>query len=181
MGHSLFVAILSYFFSLENRACSKRCLNNYFTGLFHDLPEVLTRDIISPVKRSIEGLSDLIKEYEKEQMEHEVYSLIPRAWHADIKRFTEDEFNSIVTVNGEILKVSSDTINDCYNDDQFNPRDGELVKASDSLAAFIEASVAIRNGSPSQGLVEARLSIRSKFEKSTIAGINFGEIYADFD
>ena len=62
MGHSLFVALLSYFFSLENKACPKRCTNNYFTGLFHDLPEVLTRDIISPVKRSIEGLSDLIKE-----------------------------------------------------------------------------------------------------------------------
>lgn len=181
MGHSLFVAILSYFFSLENKACSKRSVNNYFTGLFHDLPEVLTRDIISPVKRSIEGLSDLIKEYEKEQMEQEVYSLIPKAWHTDIRSFTEDEFNSIVMVNGQTLKVTSDEINGRYNDNQFNPRDGELVKACDSLAAFIEASVAIHNGSPSQGLVEAKLSIRSKFEKSTIAGINFGEIYADFE
>jgi hypothetical protein len=35
--------------------------------------------------------------------------------------------------------------------------------------------------STSQGLVEAKLSIKSKFEKVTIAGINFGEIYADFD
>jgi len=47
------------------------------------------------------------------------------------------------------------------------------------LAAFIEVSVAIRNGSISQGLVEAKLSIRNNFEKSTIAGINFGEIFAD--
>jgi putative hydrolase of HD superfamily len=181
MGHSLFVAILSYLFSLEIRACSKRCVNNYFTGLFHDLPEVLTRDIISPVKRSIEGLSDLIKEYEREQMEHEVYSLIPRAWHADIKSFTEDEFDSIITINHKTRKVSSDEINERYNDDRYYPRDGELVKAADSLAAFIEASVAIRNGSTSQGLVEAKLGIRNKFEKTTVAGINFGEIYADFD
>ena len=180
MGHSLFVAILSYLFSLEINACAKRRINNYFTGLFHDLPEVLTRDIISPVKRSIEGLSDLIKEYEREQMEHEVYSLIPVAWHGDIRTFTEDEFDSSVRVNGEMLKTSSDVINECYNDDQYNPRDGQLVKAADSLAAFIEASVAIRNGSTSQGLVEAKLSIKNKFEKATIAGINFGEIYADF-
>ncbi|KAA0242417.1 MAG: HD domain-containing protein [Candidatus Brocadia sp. AMX2] len=48
LGHSLFVAILSYLFSLEIKACARRCVNNYFTGLFHDLPEVLTRDIISP-------------------------------------------------------------------------------------------------------------------------------------
>lgn len=181
MGHSLFVAILSYLFSLEIMACSKRCVNNYFTGLFHDLPEVLTRDIISPVKRSIEGLSDLIKGYEREQMEREVYSLIPRTWHGDIRTFTEDEFDSIVSVNGETLRTSSDEINEFYNDNQYNPRDGELVKAADSLAAFIEASVAIRNGSTSQGLVEAKLAIKNKFEKVTIAGINFGEIYADFE
>lgn len=181
MGHSLFVALLSYLFSLEINACSKRCANNYFTGLFHDLPEVLTRDIISPVKRSIEGLSDLIKEYEREQMEREVYSLIPGAWHGDIRTFTEDEFESIVSVKGDTLRTSSDEINERYNDNLYNPRDGELVKAADSLAAFIEASVAIRNGSPSQGLVEAKLSIKSKYEKVTIAGINFGEIYADFD
>jgi putative hydrolase of HD superfamily len=181
MGHSLFVALLSYLFSLEIAACPKRCVNNYFTGLFHDLPEVLTRDIISPVKRSIEGLSDLIREYEREQMEQEVYSLIPKAWHADIRAFTEDEFASVATVNGETIKVSSDEISERYNNNRFNPRDGELVKAADSLAAFIEASVAIRNGSTSQGLIEAKLSIRSKFDKVTIAGINFGEIYADFE
>ena len=181
MGHSLFVAILSYLFSLEIEACPKRCVNNYFTGLFHDLPEVLTRDIISPVKRSIEGLSDLIKDYEREQMEREVYSLIPREWHDDIRNFTEDEFHSIVTVNNKTRRVSSNEINERYNDDRYNPRDGELVKAADSLAAFIEASVAIRNGSTSQGLIEAKLSIKNKFEKVAIAGINFGEIYADFE
>jgi putative hydrolase of HD superfamily len=181
MGHSLFVAILSYLFSIEISACAKRCVNNYFTGLFHDLPEVLTRDIISPVKRSIEGLSDLIKEYEREQMEREVYSLIPAAWRSDIRTFTEDEFDSIVLVDAEVRKTSSDDINKFYNADAYNPRDGELVKAADALAAFIEASVAIRNGNTSQGLVEAKLDIKEKFEKKTIAGISFGEIYADFD
>ena len=77
LGHMLIVAILSYLFSLAIGASAKRCFNNYFTGLFHDLPEVLTRDIISPVKRSIEGLESLIKSYEKELMEQEVFNLIP--------------------------------------------------------------------------------------------------------
>ena len=65
LGHSLFVATVSYLFSLEAEACRQRCINNYFTGLFHDLPEVLTRDIISPVKRSVREIDYLIKEYEK--------------------------------------------------------------------------------------------------------------------
>ncbi len=57
LGHMLIVALLSYLFSLETNSCSKRCRNNYYRGLFHDLPEVLTRDVIDPVKRSVEGLT----------------------------------------------------------------------------------------------------------------------------
>ncbi len=181
LGHSLFVAILSYLFSLEVKACRSRHINNYFTGLFHDLPEVLTRDIISPVKRSVEGLSDLIKEYEKEQMEKEVYGLIPEEWHPAIRMYTEDEFDSIVTRNGKRERVTSKDVNDSYNEDAYNPKDGELVKAADNLAGFIEASAAIRNGSASPELQEARLSLKKQYERSTVAGINFGEIYADFD
>ncbi len=181
IGHSLFVAILSYLFSLEIKACKKRCINNYFTGLFHDLPEVLTRDIISPVKRAVEGLSDLIKQYEKEQMEEEVYGLIPGEWHVDIRMFTEKEFDSLVFVNGRRKRVQSKDINDKYNEDVFNPRDGELVKAADCLAAFIEAHVAIKNGSYSREFQEAKLSFTDMYGRAEIAGINFGEIYADFD
>ena len=181
IGHSLFVALLSYLFSIQVGACRRRSINNYFTGLFHDLPEVLTRDIISPVKRSVEGLDELIKEYEKEQMDKEVYGLIPREWHADIRMFTEEEFTSIVHVNGRRKKVASAEISGKYNEDGFNPRDGELVKAADSLAAFIEADVAIKNGSYSPEFQEAKMAFRNMYGRADIAGINFGEIYADFD
>lgn len=181
IGHSLFVAILTYLFSLEIGACPRRRFNNYFTGLFHDLPEVLTRDIISPVKRSIEGLSDLIKEYEREQMEKEVYSLIPQNWRSEIRMFTENEFDSVVSLPEGIVKTTSAEINELYNQARFNPRDGELAKAADSLAAFIEASVAIRNGSPNHEFQEAKLAFRDVYGRSVIAGVNFGEIYADFE
>lgn len=181
MGHSLFVAILAYLFSLEINACKKRCVNNYFTGLFHDLPEVLTRDIISPVKRSVEGLLELLKEYEREEMEREVYELIPESWHKEIKMFTENEFDSLVAIDGKRTKTTDSDINEKYNKDIYNPRDGGLIKAADELAAFIEASVAIRNGSHSQELHEARLSTRNKYAKVNVGRINLGEIYADFE
>lgn len=181
IGHSLFVALLSYLFSLEIGACDRRSINNYFTGLFHDLPEVLTRDIISPVKRSVEGLSELIKQYEKEQMEKEIYGLIPKEWHKEVRTFTEKEFDSIITFRGRRKKINSDEISRRYNADSYNPRDGELVKAADSLAAFIEAYVAIRNGSYSREFQEAKVAFKDMYGRATIAGINFGEIYADFD
>jgi putative hydrolase of HD superfamily len=63
----------------------------------------------------------------------------------------------------------------------YNPRDGVLVKAADNLAAFIEAYVAIRNGSYNREFQEAKLAFRDIYGRATITGINFGEIYADFD
>jgi len=181
LGHMLFVAMLAYLFSLQIGACPRRCVNNYFTGLFHDLPEVLTRDIISPVKRSVEGLSEMIREIEKEMMEKEVYGLIPGEWRGEIRRYTENEFRNVVTLDGECREVSGDAIGDFYNEDRFEARDGELVQAVDRLAAFIEAYVALRNGSAGWELQEAKWKIKSEYERRTVAGINFGQIYADFD
>jgi len=182
LGHMLIVAILSYLFSLEIRACTKRCINNYFTGLFHDLPEVLTRDITDPVKKSVKGLSGLIKEYEKEEMDRRMYNLIPEGWHPEMKMFTEDEFKSIVTIEGgRTERKRSDEISRNFNNDMYNPRDGEIVKAVDELAAFIETYLALKSGVTSQELEDAKNSLRKRYRGKTISGIRFGEIYADFD
>ncbi len=181
LGHSVFVACIAYFLSLQVGACRKRVINNFFTGLFHDLPEVLTRDIISPVKRSIEGLDTLIKAYEKEMMEQEFYSLLPTGWIPDLKLYSEEEFESVALLDGERVRLTSDTINAHYNEDRYSPRDGELVKAADRLAAFIEAYAAIRDGCGSPDLHEALWSIRREEAQRTLGGIDLGEIYADFD
>ncbi len=180
LGHMLIVAVLSYLFSLEIGACRKRGINNYFNGLFHDLPEVLTRDIISPVKRSIEGLDEMIKEYEREQMEKEVYGLLPEKCSEEMRMFTENEFASVVTVSGSVRTVTSEEIGSSYNKDEFNPRDGEIIKASDELAAFVEAYMAIENGMKAREFSEAKDFYLKKFDDMTIAGIDFGRIYSDF-
>ena len=181
LGHMLVVALLSYLFSLEIKACSKRCHNNFFTGLFHDLPEVLTRDIISPVKRSIKGLSNLIKKYEREQMEEEVYRLIPRDWQPEMKMFTENEFASVVTVQGRRIRKTSEEISLNYNQDRYNPKDGEIIEATDRYAAFLEAYLALQNGITSKELEEAKNSIKKRHQGKMVGGIDFGAIYADFE
>jgi putative hydrolase of HD superfamily len=181
LGHSLYVAILSYLFSLEIKACPRRAVNNFLTGLFHDLPEVLTRDIISPVKRSVEGLSDLIKGYEKEMLDKEVYGLLPEGWHADFRMFAEHEFENFVTVDGEVLQIPAAELHERYNEDDYNPKDGVLVKRADHLAAFVEAYAGIRNGSISQDLQYAKANIRGQEQNAQYLGLNFGEIYSDFD
>lgn len=181
LGHMLIVAMLAYLFSLEIKACKKRCVNNYFSGLFHDLPEVLTRDIINPVKRAFKGLSNLIKEYEKLEMRKKIYKLLPEKWHSEMKMFTEDEFESFVTKNGERELISSGEISKNFNEDKYNPKDGEIVRACDHLAAFTEAYLATKNGITSQELYRAKYLLRGQYKDKIISGVNFGEIYADFD
>ena len=181
LGHMLVVAVFSYLFSLEIKACPKRRYNNFYTGLFHDLPEVLTRDIISPVKRSIKGLNRLIKTYEKKRMEEEVYRLIPKGWHSEIKMFTENEFKSMVTVGGRTQRKKSTEITKAFNRDPYNPRDGEIIEATDHYAAFLEAYLSLKNGITTQELGDAKNAIRKRYEGKVIGGIDFGRILADFD
>jgi putative hydrolases of HD superfamily len=183
LGHMLIVAMLAYLSSLEIDACERRRINNYFTGLFHDLPEVLTRDIISPVKRAIEGLEGMIKQYEKKQMEKEVYPLLPEDWHSQMKMFTENEFKTIIFVNGKTEEVPGEKMQGSYNKDKFNPRDGELVKAIDDLAAFMEAYLSRKNGIKNVNLEDAEKGLRAKYQKPgiRISGIDFAAIYADFE
>ena len=180
LGHMLIVAILAYLFSLQIEACPRRCFNNYFTGLFHDLPEVLTRDIISPVKRSIEGLDSLIKAYEKEQMDKEVFNLIPPDWHDEMKTFTEDEFSSIADVDGVIVRTDTETISRQYNEDRYHPRDGAMIKAVDDLAAYVETYCSLENGVRSPELAQARRSIRDKYRDTVIGNILFHALFAQF-
>jgi putative hydrolases of HD superfamily len=180
LGHMLIVAIISYLFSLQLDACPRRCINNYFTGLFHDLPEALTKDIISPVKHSIKGLNSLIKKYEKEQMRNKVYPLIPDSWRPDIKMFTENEFRNLITIDNKVTSTNLHSISQQYNSDEFNPRDGELVKAIDEFSAFLEAYLARKNGIECDELKKAELDLRSKYRHKTIGFINFGEIYSSF-
>lgn len=181
LGHMFTVAILSYLFSLEIGACEKRRVNNYFTGLFHDLPEVLTRDIISPVKKSVKGLNRLIKQYEAEQMERIVYQLIPGDWHPDLRSYTENEFKSTITQKGKTVEKSSAEINRRYNQDRYDPKDGELIRAVDNLTAYVEAYLSIKNGIKATQLEEAITRIREQYTgpNASVAGLDFSSIYAD--
>jgi putative hydrolase of HD superfamily len=178
LGHMLITAILAYLFSVEINACKARRVNNYLTGLFHDLPEVLTRDISSPVKKSSLAMEKLIEEYEKEQMRREVYNLLPTEWHNELRMFTEDVFKNIV--NGKQQNISSAEITAKYNRREFNPRDGEIIKAADDLAAFTEAYLSLENGIDNEKLLDATYTIKARYKSMIIAGINCGEIYADF-
>ncbi|MBS4031426.1 MAG: HD domain-containing protein [Clostridiales bacterium] len=180
MGHMLIVAMLSYLCSVDVGACDKRIFNNYFTGLFHDLPEVLTRDIVSPVKKSVEGLEELIKEIEKRQVEEKLFPLLPASWHKQIRYFTENEFKNKICVNGETVILEAGEIGDIYNRDSFSPLDGEIVKACDNFAAYLEAYLSISHGIKSHYLEDGCQKIYADFKYKTVSGMDFGRWFDYF-
>ena len=182
LGHMLIVAITAYLctIKMETDPCERRVYNNFFAGLFHDLPEVSTRDIISPIK-SAAGLEDIIKDYENERMKEEVLPLIPKTWHGEMKYFTEDEFENKIKKDGMPQKgIKFKEMNKKYNKNEYSPIDGELIKACDKLAAFIETNLSIEYGITSRYLEEGRENIFNVYKNSIISGTDFGRVFNYF-
>lgn len=181
LGHMLTVAVFGYFYSIDINACEKRVQNNFFTALFHDLPEALTRDIISPVKYSVDELSDIIAEYEIIKIQDDILPNVPESLH--------DEFSYILGLyNGEkdefLNKIYEDEIkvvNDIskYNSDKYNAIDGEALKQCDKLSAFVEASLSISHGIKSKELINGKKQILKSLKE--VQGINFKEIAKQID
>lgn len=182
MGHVLIVAILGYFCAAELGACDERIVNDFLCGLFHDLPEVLTRDIISPVKTSVEGLDDLIKEIEKRQVAEKLLPLLPWGWHEEIIYFTQNEFTNRVMLDSVPTEVSEEELNGKYNVDGhgYKAVDGRMLKGCDHLDAFVEAYLSTEYGITSKHLLNGMADLREKYKNKTIAGINFGAVYDEF-
>lgn len=180
IGHMLIVAILSYFCACEIGACRQRAINDFLGGLFHDVPEVLTRDIVSPVKNSVEGLDELIKNIEQEQMERVLYPLIPEDWKQELEYYTGDEFSDKVILGGKITLTSAQEINDRYNQDSFMAVDGRIIRGCDHLAACIETYVSHTCGITTHALQEGNQKLCAQYRNTCIGGIDFGCLFDYF-
>jgi putative hydrolase of HD superfamily len=163
LGHTMMVACTVYFMSREVDACDIRIRNNFLGGLFHDLPEAVTRDIISPVKRAVPEMEQVIAKIERQMMAEQVHRLLPMGWVEEVRYFTEDEFTSKIRENDTIRHVTSDEINSRYNGDACFPIDGELIKAADDLAAYVEAYRSEELGIRSNHLTQAMHNLSAKW------------------
>jgi len=181
MGHVLLVAIMGYFCAVKLNACDERIVGDFLCGLFHDLPEVLTRDIISPVKRSVPGLDELIKKIEERLVTEKILPLLPYTWHDDILYYTQNEFKDRVRVDGKIIYTNIEEINSSYNKPGYHAIDGSVLKGCDNLSAFVEVWLSRRYGITTKYLREGERSIREQYRGKVIGGIDFGSVYDEFD
>lgn len=189
LGHMFLVAVYAYLFSLEVQACPARACNNFFCGLFHDLPEVLTRDIISPIKQSTSDLPRLIKAYEEKELQRRLFvPLVAEGLQTLVDRIryylgldVGSEFQECVRENGRVRKIDGFAGLEACNRDEFDPKDGQLIKICDILAAFMEAHSSIRNGVSSPHLLEARIRILTKLRENPLSALHLDSLLADFD
>jgi putative hydrolase of HD superfamily len=182
LGHSMLVACVSYLLTRCMPACHARLYNNFFGGLFHDLPEAVTRDIISPVKKSSREFDELIKNLEMELAEKEIFPHVEPEWIDEMKYFTHKEFNNKIIKNGEAIIDGLDTLEltERYNHDEFRPYDGVLIRAADHLSAFLEAWHSCSSGIKSEDLVISSEKIRENYRAKEIGDININQIYTEY-
>lgn len=193
LGHMFLVAGYAYFCSLVIGCCPARCVNNFFAGLFHDLPELLTRDIITPVKRSVDQFSILLKEYELQELERRIFVPLRKSGYIDLVHrlqyylglLGEDvtsEFQETIQDSSGVKRIKNfEELQSLKNKDEFDPKDGQLLKACDSLAAFLEAHTSIYKGISSPVLHAAVARIHADFHNLTFGTLSFGTLLADFD
>ena len=179
LGHLFFVAVMSWLLTLEIGTCSKRRQNNFFGGLFHDLPEVLTRDIIAPVKKSVEGLNALIKSYENDAMLERILSLLPAHTANQLSYYTQDEFKN-KTRSGNSIVVHEQELDMSLNSDDNDPMDGEIVELCDKFAAYIECAESINNGISPKSLRESKISLYNKYKDQVIYGYEAKKLFEPF-
>ncbi|MDR1856122.1 MAG: HD domain-containing protein [Desulfovibrio sp.] len=189
LGHMFIVAAYGYLYSLAIGACAARRVNDFFGGLMHDLPELLTRDIISPVKQSFIGLPELIKEYEHSEMDARILRPLTEAGHASlVERIAYllglslgSEFQECVREDGVPRAVEDyDVFHRECNVDGLDPKDGGMLKACDVLAAFIEANSSIRGGVSSPHLVEAWVRLKGRLMEHPLKCLELERLLADF-
>ena len=182
LGHMLTVALFGYFYSIEINACDTRLQNNFFTALFHDLPEALTRDIISPVKYSVDDLSEIISEYEIIKIDDDIMPNVPESLQEEFSYYlglydgVKDEF--LDKIKTDKIEVVQDGLS-AYNSDKYNAIDGLALKQCDKLSAFIEASLSISHGIKSKELINGKNDILKSLK--TIQGVDFQEIAKQID
>ncbi len=189
LGHVFMVASLVYFI-LNNKNkkdfVSDSCIiNTFFTALFHDLPEIVTRDIVSGIKEIL-GRDD-IKKIEIEETKNRIIKLLPFYIAKDIEYYLDmlngnkdkddknisDEFSNRILKGEEVKKFANEEkFRKDYCKSEYNPVWGTLVKECDTTIALAEAVYSIKHGLISKELKKAA----DNMYKKLIGKKNVGEL-----
>jgi len=121
LGHSFDVAVYNYLLALnEHPDQPEKAEIGFYIGLYHDIAEIWTGDMPSPLKDAIPGLRKRTEELEVKVLETHVFPLLPDWFVPKFKSY--------------MLEMLPKEERDYY-------------KFGDNLAAYIEASTQLAAGS----------------------------------
>jgi len=138
----------------------------------------------------VRRIGDFIKEYETLELERRIFKVLEKGGYKDLKEelkfllgiYVGSEFVPVIKINSEVKEVTWDMLYGKYNEDRFYPKDGEMLKVCDNIAAFIEAYTALKNGITSDHLQQAVWRIRNDYDQFALGDrLHVGSLLADFD
>jgi 5'-deoxynucleotidase YfbR-like HD superfamily hydrolase/competence protein ComGF len=190
LGHMFLVAAIAYILSgevnEEHSFCHKRKFNNFFGGLFHDLPEAVTRDIVTPFKSQVPGMEKIIKGIEKDMLEDKILIYVEEDWKEEIKYFSVDEFrNKWKDMPCDYDEEDEDEDTNFYqkhNEDDQNPLDGSIIRVADYLAGYLEAYHScnlLNHTSPEDHMLLGKMRYLEKLDKN-VAGLKIRALRDEF-
>ncbi len=140
-GHTLFVVFVSYLLAIEDG--SVNVLNVMERALFHDVPEALTGDIISPTKRRVEGFEGVVEDVESKM------------------------------VHGVLLPLLPEKIAHHYAPLMLEPfgggREGKITRAADLMGSLMECKIEMDNGVQAEIFKNGYKSIKRQLLSMDIA------------
>ncbi len=133
-GHTLFVVFVSYLLSIEDGSVDT--LNVMERALFHDVPEALTGDIISPTKRRVEGFEKVVEEVESKMVHEVLLPLLPE----------------------KIAKHYAPLMLEPFG----GPKEGKITRAADLMGSLIECKIEMDNGVQAEIFKNGYLGIKKQ-------------------
>lgn len=95
LGHLFDTAVWAYLIALSNAEDTEEtATKKFFIGIFHDIAEVWTKDIPSPIKNRIPGFREATEKFELEMLDRHMYSVVPEYLKEALKSvMMEDDAN----------------------------------------------------------------------------------------
>jgi putative hydrolase of HD superfamily len=156
MSHLVMVTFISYIlWNYENQNGKNYSIYNMMMkSLYHDIPEAITWDIITPTKKSIEWFRETLEKVEKQMLNDSFFVYI-----------TDDYKNQI-----------QDYMLNPFDDDEWI-----LTKKSDIISAFFEAKIEADSWNPEFDNIYKRLK-KTVAEFNLVSSDHFlKEILMDFE
>lgn len=148
MAHLVLITFLSYvMWTIENNKWNSDKLDIFeimFKALYHDIPEAITGDIITPTKKAIPWFEEILEEVERDMLEDYLFYYVWDEYEAYVKGYMLNPWTWI---------------------------EGPYVKSADIISALFEAKIEVNYGSTN--FIEIYRNIKRKVNTFEYASVEY--------